>query len=760
MCELQKINWEDQISRLISDFSLEISETMLLESEDDFVYISDPDTYELYLISLADKQSYDGIWGDYKGKKCYEVLQKRTTPCPFCTNQYLSREKYYVWEFYNPVVQGNFILKDKLVEWNGKLVRLEVVTNVTHPDRMITVLKETLEWQNMLTGCLQTFITAADMESAFNEILDMLQQYYQADRVCIYHFGKHEGMDQLFQTKNSQLHRCIFKPSEETLAVWDGMMEGGKQVLMKNVEEWAKSNPEGYHYFKDKGIYSVCLTPLFLDGKMGGMISLYNIHEHWKDLYLLNTLALHISIQFMKERAEMETKRILYHDAVTGYRTFEWYRMEADRILEENNGKQYCVWYCDIKNFKYINDVYGYDEGNRILKYLADWLEDNIRKGEAFARMSADNFSVLLWYDDYRELEERFYSMAREMTRYGQSVGNRYKLELAVGVYQLDLNKEVLSMEEMMNRANMAQKSVKRQIGSRIAVYSEEMRNKVLSDMAMETEMRDAMEKGEFVLYLQPQINLKSAENRDAMKAEVLVRWIRDGRMYALPGDFIELFERNGMIVELDFYIFKQACQYIRKMNSEYRTSICLSVNVSRVTMLQPGFVDRYCSIKELYHIERGEIELEFTENIAVENHSLFSSIIERLKENGFLCAMDDFGTGMSSLNVLKSLPIDVLKLDRLFFTPTGDENRGMTVIKSVFDMAQKLGITTVAEGIEHEDQVLTLKKLGCDYIQGYVYSRPITVEEFVERYLKGDDNEGFTEGMPDRRSTGGPSDV
>lgn len=737
MCEQpRRTNWEEHISRLISDFSLEISETMLLESEDDFVYISDPDTYELYLISIADKESYDGLWGDYKGKKCYEVLQKRSSPCPFCTNRYLNREKYYVWEYYNPVVQGNFILKDKLVEWKGRLVRLEVVMNVTRPDRMITVLKETLEWQNMLTGCLQTFITAADMQSAFNEILDMLQQYYQADRVCIQHFGTYDAMDQLYQTENSRLPRFMYKPSKETLTLWEGMMKGSKQALMKNIEDWEKTNPEGSRYFKDRGFQSVCLTPLFMNGKLGGMICLYNIHDHWKDLYLINTLALHISAQFMKERAEMETKRILYHDSVTGYRTFEWYRMEVERILEENNGRKYCVWYCDFKNFKYINDVYGYDEGNRILKYLADWLEDNIRKGEAFARMTADNFSVLLWYDEYRELEERFYTLAKDMTEYALSMGNRYKLELAVGMYLLDLNKEILSMEEMVNRANMAQKSVKRQVGSKMAVYSEEMRNKVLSDMAMEAEMKEAMEKGEFTLYLQPQINLKPNESGN-MKAEVLVRWIRDNKMYALPGDFIGLFERNGMIVELDFYIFKRACQYIRSIRSQYRTPICLSVNVSRVTMLQPGFVEKYCSMKEAYQIERGEIELEFTENIAVENHNLFSSIIEKLNENGFLCAMDDFGTGMSSLNVLKSLPIDVLKLDRLFFTPTGDENRGMTVIESVFDMAQKLGITTVAEGIEHEDQVITLKNLGCDYIQGYVYSRPITVEEFVKRYLK-----------------------
>lgn len=739
MCEQPgRINWEEQVSRLISDFSLEISEAMLLESEDDFVYISDPDTYELYLISIADKKSFDGLWEGYRGKKCYEVLQHRTSPCPFCTNRYLSREKYYVWEFYNPVVQGNFILKDKLVEWNGRLVRLEVVTNVTHPDRMITVLKETLEWQNMLTGCLQSFITAVDMESAFNEILDMLSQYYQADRVCIHHFGAHEGMDQMYQTKKSQIHRFIFNPSAKTLELWNSMMAGGKQTLMKDVEAWAKTNPEGYRYFMEKGIRSICLTPLIMNGKMGGMICLYNVHAHWKDLYLINTLALPISAQFMKERAEMETKRILYHDSVTGYRTFEWYRMEADRILEEKGGRQYCVLYCDIKNFKYINDVYGYDEGNRILKYLADWLEDNTRKGEAFARMSADNFSALLWYDDLREIEDRFYALAKDVASYAQSAGNRYKLELAVGVYLLDSNKEILSMEEMMNRANMAQKSVKRQIGSKISIYSEEMRNKVLTDMTMEAEMKEAMEKGEFVLYLQPQISLKPDESINSLKAEALVRWIRNDRMYALPGDFIDLFERNGMIAELDFFIFERACQYIRQMNSKYPVSICLSVNVSRVTMLQPGFVEKYCTLKDRYEIEPGEIELEFTENIAVENHNLFSSIIEELKMNGFLCAMDDFGTGMSSLNVLKSLPIDVLKLDRLFFTPTGDEDRGMTVIESVFEMAQKLGITTVAEGIEHEDQVQVLKNLGCDYIQGYVYSRPITVEEFVERYLEG----------------------
>lgn len=731
-----KEDWEISVGRLIKECSLELGEVMSLESEQDFVYLSDLESYELYMVSGANKYAVQELFGDCRGKKCYEVLQGRNSPCPFCTNRLLSREQFYVWKQRDDLTGREFIRRDKLASWEGKNVRLEIVTDVTDPKRMTDVVGEILECQNLITGCLQCFISCGGLGDAFRKILDLIQNFYQADRVSYAFFGSQGDFPRFLEAENGKTGGLLRDLRQEMPMEWGHLFQGGRQAYLPDTGEWREKNPQVSQYLLAKGIRSLCFTPLMADGEPKGVLEICNIRAHKKDLNLLNTVALHVEAQLLKEQAKREAERALYYDLVTGYRSFEWFKPEAERLIRENPDFLYSFWYGDLKNFKYINDVFGYEEGNRILKYLSDWMEENTGEGEAFTRVSADNFCLLLRYREIRDLEARFESMKRRLAEYAWMSGLKYKLEAAVGVYLLEKEGERLSIEEMQDRANIAQKSIKGKSGSGFAIYSEEMRSKILSDLTLEAEMRGAIKNQEFILYIQPQISLKPELTGSLVKAEVLVRWIRDGKVYAMPGDFISLFEQSGMIAELDYYIFESACGYLRDLNERFGEKVCLSVNVSRVTLQRPGFVSQYCETKKRYGIGGGQIELEFTENMAVDDYKRFRSIIKELHGHGFLCAMDDFGTGHSSLNVLKNLPIDALKLDRLFFAPAEDENRGRAVIESVFYMARKLGIATVAEGIEHEEQVEMLKKWGCDYVQGYLYSKPVPAKEFEERYL------------------------
>ena len=272
--------------------------------------------------------------------------------------------------------------------------------------------------------------------------------------------------------------------------------------------------------------------------------------------------------------------------------------------------------------------------------------------------------------------------------------------------------------------------------GSCIAVYSEEMREQALKNLRLEAEMREAIRTDAFVLYLQPQKSMK--EHNAILRAEVLVRWQHSAEELMMPGEFIPLFERSGAIVQLDLYVFEKACRILQRANAQGH-KLCLAVNVSRITMLQPDFVTSYQRLKEQYGLADGTIELEFTEDVAVENDARFRQTVIALKQQGFLCAIDDFGVGQSSLNVLQNLPIDVLKLDRRFFQVEQEPRRGYIVIANVIRMAGELGICTVAEGIEQPEQVGVLAEMGCAYIQGYVFERPLPAEEYWERYLETD---------------------
>ena len=183
--------------------------------------------------------------------------------------------------------------------------------------------------------------------------------------------------------------------------------------------------------------------------------------------------------------------------------------------------------------------------------------------------------------------------------------------------------------------------------------------------------------------------------------------------------------------------MFEHVCIYLNRTLPRYRKQLVLSVNVSRITMLQPNFIDYFCSVKNRYQIPSGHIELEFTESVVVEDVAYFGAIIKRLNDNGFLCAMDDFGTGQSSLNVLQALPLDILKLDQMFFRDKTNERRKHIIVANILKMARQLRMVTVAEGIESAEQVRELTEMGCDYIQGYYFSQPVTADEFEMKYLE-----------------------
>ena len=200
------------------------------------------------------------------------------------------------------------------------------------------------------------------------------------------------------------------------------------------------------------------------------------------------------------------------------------------------------------------------------------------------------------------------------------------------------------------------------------------------------------------------------------------------------PGEFIPLFERSGKIAQVDLYMLQEACRFLVKARQALGRPLCVAVNVSRISMLRPGFVEDYRRVRDAWGVPAGALELEFTESIAVENFEPFREAVTALRQSGFLCAMDDFGTGQSSLNCLQNLPLDVLKLDQAFFLSASDPGRRDTVVASVLAMARRLSMRTVAEGVESAGEARLLREMGCDYIQGYVYSRPVPAEQYLQQ--------------------------
>lgn len=432
-----------------------------------------------------------------------------------------------------------------------------------------------------------------------------------------------------------------------------------------------------------------------------------------------------------KSRVALET--LAFVDPVTGHRNYQKFLLDAQEILKKADGTRYAICYCDIKGFKYINDIYGRDVGERMLRYMADFQHAISQPGEVTARIGEDTFVSLRKYKNRREIEQRFESVARNLAVFPDLFSRGYQPELYGGAYVQDEEDGTLTLNDMLDRAIAAQEEVKHAGGTEhLCFYSREMRAQKLWEAELESKMHAALEAGEFTVYFQPKIDIQHGDG--LFGAEALVRWGSPERGLIPPARFIDVFEKNGFIIELDRFVLESACRFYRQnvMEGELAPFV-LSVNVSRLGLMQPDFIRFYTETKEAYGVPDGRIELEFTESLVFGNQALFQTIVADCKRNGFLCAMDDFGAGYSSLNVLRTIDVDVLKLDRLFFQHGGDPERGRELVRNILSMAKAMDMKTVAEGVDEEALVGQLRAMGCDAIQGYVFSKPLSEADFKE---------------------------
>ncbi|MDK2964903.1 bifunctional diguanylate cyclase/phosphodiesterase [Lacrimispora sp.] len=420
---------------------------------------------------------------------------------------------------------------------------------------------------------------------------------------------------------------------------------------------------------------------------------------------------------------------IAYTDSLTRSRNFHSFKKEAVRILRTADLKRYAVWYCDIKKFKFINDVLGYEEGDRILIEIADLLQKCSGQNSLFCRVSADNFAGLYQYELRTELQNCFQKLIEEFRQKELSYNNRIATELCMGVYFLEEEDRNVSIDNIVNRANIAQKYTKNLPGNQFGIYNKEMRDKVVDESELESEMEGAIKRQEFRIFIQPKVSIQ--KDNEIVGGEVLVRWENPRKGTILPGQFIPIMERDEKIIMLDRYMFERSCQWLHQYLKSGRKPINLAVNVSKVGILRDDFVDYYGSIKEKYEIPDGVLELEFTETVMLTDDTVFNGLVARLHEKGFICSLDDFGAGYSSLNLLKNLSIDIVKLDIMFFRKSNDIRRERIVISNIIRMAKELQIKTIAEGVEYTETVDFLKTAGCNIVQGYVFARPMPVESF-----------------------------
>lgn len=436
----------------------------------------------------------------------------------------------------------------------------------------------------------------------------------------------------------------------------------------------------------------------------------------------------------MSAKSERQLRALAFEDPLLGIPNYTKFSRDLEKKISQGFQKEFCFWYGDIDDFKIFNESFGYAVGDEVLRSIAEQLSFMSEGEDTFCRVTADHFTGITYTVDREELIQRFRKLSAYLEHYEMPNRQSFRLLLSVGFYCVSGQEDLLTVNEMYNRAKMAQKSIKSLKNIKYAFYADSIREQIVLENDIESHMQQALEEEQFQVYIQPKVSIQNGCR--IAGGEALVRWISPRKGMISPGSFIPLFEKNGFIIQLDRYMFRHTCQWLSRYLSEANPPIRIAVNVSRLGIYQEDFLEYYSGVKEEFGIPDDMVELEFTESMALEDNDLLRSRSLALRERGFICSLDDFGAGYSSLNTLKDLPMQVLKLDLLFFKKGTDEKRARIIVDNVVRMARQLDIRTVAEGVEEWQQVEFLKETGCDVIQGFVFAKPMPLSSF-ERLLQ-----------------------
>ena len=411
------------------------------------------------------------------------------------------------------------------------------------------------------------------------------------------------------------------------------------------------------------------------------------------------------------------------YDHLTGLYSKEFFWQQLKEILLNNEEDEYDIVCCNIENFKLYNDAFGAANGDRLLCEIAEFLTEKVEEHELLSRFRADRF---MWVkkSEYIYNEEVFTALDQQIR---QLPGAR-NLHMKWGIYKI--TDRSVPVEKMCDRVMLAVDSIKGKYLKHYVVYDDAMREKLLREQEIIEKMADSLEDHQFQIYLQPKICLHDGT---LAGAEALVRWKHPEKGMISPGEFIPLFEKNGFITQMDQYVWEQTCVLIKEWKAKGYPVVPVSVNVSRADFYITDLTEYMDALVRKYDLQPSDLHLEVTESVYTENPIQILHMIEGLRSRGFVIELDDFGSGYSSLNMLNQMELDIMKLDMKFIQSEMMKPEDQGILRFIIDLAHSMKLSVVAEGIETGEQVERIKKLGCDYAQGYFFSRPVCVEEFEE---------------------------
>ena len=705
----------------------DINTLSLLNEISELVYVSDPETYELLFVNQTGCQTLH--LENYKHKKCYEILQGKTSPCEFCTNDRLCDDNFYTWEFTNPSIGRHFLLKDKIIQWRGKTARMEIAFDITERELQKQELKNMLDVQTLITNCVRMLYAVDDLDQTINAVLTQIGEFLVSDRAYVFEI-KDELMNNTHEWTAPGISPQLEKLQQLDLSLisdWLPFFEKNDCIIIDDVEQLQKTNPAAYATLHAQEITSLIAAPIFLDNKLAGYIGIdnYDSEKIKNSSYLLLSMSIFLSYAIRHRNHVDMLHRLSYHDLLTNALN----RNAFMDVLSQFRPGQYAsagIIYIDINGMKEINDFYGHHQGDKILITTVAKVFNLFKPDELF-RIGGDEF-VIITYDltetDFYEKFNLLRNIFCEKTNLPFSI--------ATGSCWVKSPSDLNSLLQQADSAMYTDKKKFYYGKKKTSRYRHNLDD--ILNLANYSALQEALTAGQFCIYFQPKISLDTEE---FIGSEALIRYINQAGEIIAPNNFIPILEEARLIKMLDLYVFEEVCKQINIWKERKMRVKPVSINLSRSTLSYHFLADQLLALITKHNIDISLLELEVTETAEVDNQLVFSQALEKLKEYGFSISIDDFGVRNASLSLFTTINFDILKLDRSLVKTLAQNQKARILIRSLAVICSDLGIKLIAEGVETLEQLDILKELRCNEVQGYLFSKPLPLNDFENKYLQ-----------------------
>ncbi len=447
------------------------------------------------------------------------------------------------------------------------------------------------------------------------------------------------------------------------------------------------------------------------------------LYKHrWLILLILAAFVTVITIFKLRERY---FKLLSQSDSLTNIHNSQYFYKAAEKLLSKNPEQPFLLASVDARNFKLINDRFGHIIGDQTLVSISNEISKIFKDKGLYARLQSDNFIILV--EDNKENRALLDSLEHIDIHIHDS--SEYRVPIKTGVCPIPSYDPNVALSSYIDKANIAKDDTPGRSTNYLRYFTDEMAAQLDTKNNIEVEMVHALHRGDFIVYYQPKYELATDK---IIGAEALVRWNHRDKGLISPGLFVPLFEQNGFITQLDFYVYESVLKMLKERLRLGHTVVPVSMNVSRCHLGDKLFAQKLDELVSKYQVPKEYIEMEITESIFSEADSSAISLIYELKERGFSISMDDFGSGYSSLNLLRKVPIDTLKIDKVFIDNAETDHRGRVIVEAIISMASKIQLHTICEGVETKQQRDFLKDAGCEMVQGFFYARPMPYSDFA----------------------------